>query len=182
MNPLNKLANHPRIQAMTEKKVIFDAEYISNAGRLLKRARTNYFIKRGIKVCLRCQCEANVVISYRSKAEHPSTIHVDAFALTESHMKMMTLDHICPKSLGGKNMTSNYQLMCSKCNGNRGNILRKAEVRMILEDPDRYIGRNPRSIYFKRLVQRQFPDIYWEFKDLIDDRCYCPQLAPLVVI
>jgi len=33
----------------------------------------------------------------------------------------MTVDHITPKSLGGKNNYFNLQLMCSPCNHKKGN-------------------------------------------------------------
>lgn len=36
----------------------------------------------------------------------------------------ITVDHIKPKSLGGKNTLENYQTMCFECNVNKGNTLR----------------------------------------------------------
>lgn len=36
---------------------------------------------------------------------------------------LMTKDHILPKSLGGKDHLSNYQTMCTVCNGKKSNRL-----------------------------------------------------------
>lgn len=33
----------------------------------------------------------------------------------------LTIDHIIPKSKGGKSVPDNYQTLCSACNGLRGN-------------------------------------------------------------
>lgn len=33
----------------------------------------------------------------------------------------MTIDHILPKSKGGPNELSNYQMLCTVCNRNKGN-------------------------------------------------------------
>lgn len=42
--------------------------------------------------------------------------------LSEDGMEI-TIDHIKPKSLGGKNTIENYQTMCLECNVNKGNTL-----------------------------------------------------------
>lgn len=42
--------------------------------------------------------------------------------LSEDDMEI-TIDHIKPKSLGGKDTLENYQTMCLECNVNKGNTL-----------------------------------------------------------
>jgi hypothetical protein len=42
--------------------------------------------------------------------------------LSEDGMEI-TIDHIKPKSLGGRNVIENYQTMCLECNVNKGNTL-----------------------------------------------------------
>jgi 5-methylcytosine-specific restriction endonuclease McrA len=38
--------------------------------------------------------------------------------------KVLTIDHIIPLSLGGKNEIDNYQTLCRKCNMAKGNRIR----------------------------------------------------------
>lgn len=38
-----------------------------------------------------------------------------------SNEHLMTIDHIIPKSKGGKNHIDNYQIMCASCNSKKGN-------------------------------------------------------------
>lgn len=44
----------------------------------------------------------------------------ESVVLTENVPKQATIDHIIPISLGGPDILSNMQLMCSQCNGNKG--------------------------------------------------------------
>ena len=41
---------------------------------------------------------------------------------------LMTKDHIIPKSYGGTNNKANYQVMCTKCNGKKGNGYTKEDA------------------------------------------------------
>ena len=57
-------------------------------------------------------------------AERSGQIHVDLYAYNaRGDRVLMTVDHIMPKSKGGKNELSNYQPMCAPCNHKKGNKL-----------------------------------------------------------
>lgn len=43
--------------------------------------------------------------------------HIDLYS---EDMTMITIDHIMPKSKGGKNTIDNYQLLCKPCNELKG--------------------------------------------------------------
>lgn len=43
--------------------------------------------------------------------------HLNLYGITEDGKEMMlTKDHVIPKSKGGKNHISNYQVLCERCN------------------------------------------------------------------
>ena len=49
-------------------------------------------------------------------------LHLDLYSiLPDGSERLMTIDHILPKSKGGPNELSNYQMLCTVCNRNKGN-------------------------------------------------------------
>ena len=46
-------------------------------------------------------------------------------AIPDGKMRMMTKDHIIPRSKGGQNCMENYQPMCTRCNGQKGDKISK---------------------------------------------------------
>lgn len=75
--------------------------------------RLTVFYHKGLK-CSSCDKVGKYVI----EAKDPGGgIHIDVY--TES-LELMTVDHIIPKAKGGKNILTNYQPMCNKCNSKKG--------------------------------------------------------------
>jgi len=48
--------------------------------------------------------------------------HFNMYAETKDGLRLMTKDHIVPKAQGGKDILSNYQTMCCKCNEFKGSM------------------------------------------------------------
>ncbi len=81
----------------------------------------------GVINCCKCGCSATHVVTW--KHENENYWHIDYFAQRpDGSMKMMTKDHILPKSLGGTNQLTNLRAMCRTCNGNRGNTVTNREM------------------------------------------------------
>jgi len=49
--------------------------------------------------------------------------HLDLYSDVGNESHMLTIDHVHPKSKGGKNELENYQLMCKICNEDKGDIV-----------------------------------------------------------
>ena len=47
--------------------------------------------------------------------------HFNLYGIKDNKEIMLTKDHIIPKSEGGKNILSNYQILCVICNQIKGN-------------------------------------------------------------
>ena len=69
---------------------------------------------KGVK-CVTCPRTGHV---WRLEENHGNGAHLNLYTIDG---RMMTKDHIHPKSLGGKDVLDNYQPMCDVCNKNKGN-------------------------------------------------------------
>ena len=79
--------------------------------------RLRVFKKKGLK-CVNCNIVGSFVALYKDDA---GAIHLDLYAKDENGNDiLMTIDHIIPKSKGGKNHIDNLNPMCCKCNFKKG--------------------------------------------------------------
>lgn len=77
--------------------------------------RLRVFKEKGFN-CKICNIEGDNV--KLTKSDNGS-IHLDLY----SGNRLMTIDHIIPKSKGGNNHINNLEPMCCECNFKKGNIL-----------------------------------------------------------
>jgi 5-methylcytosine-specific restriction endonuclease McrA len=100
-------------------------------GDLIKMDSQRYFLfKRDGCKCVTCGVEgtffrkerdANFNHKQGNKTIEPR-FHFNLYAITESGEEVMiTKDHIIPKSKGGPDIMSNYQVMCYTCNQDKKN-------------------------------------------------------------
>jgi hypothetical protein len=85
---------------------------------------SNNNIKKYIKLILRDGCRCNNVNCNKigtkigvAKESHDKV----SYKLYTDDGEMLTVDHVIPKSKGGQNNLSNYQLLCRECNFLKGN-------------------------------------------------------------
>ena len=77
-------------------------------------------IKRDGNKCVQCK----IVPEYFALGKDKSgRWHLDLYSDVDNETHMLTIDHVYPKSKGGKNEIENYQLMCKICNEDKGNIV-----------------------------------------------------------
>jgi len=61
---------------------------------------------------------------YLERTSPDIRFHFNLYAIDESGQeRMITKDHIVPKSKGGKDTIDNYQTMCKECNERKGNLM-----------------------------------------------------------
>lgn len=79
--------------------------------------------------------------------KNESRPHLNLYADTKGGWRMMTQDHIFPKSKGGSNEMSNLQTMCSACNQSKADKV-----------PDEYctVFGNPKGLDERRLRVARF--------------------------
>jgi len=96
-----------------EDLIEFDGDMIHmNSGRY------HTFAEKGLK-CVTCGIEGKY---FAKESDQLPRYHFNLYALDDEGKEiLMTKDHVIPRSKGGKDEVSNYQTMCSKCNGNKGN-------------------------------------------------------------
>ena len=72
--------------------------------------------------CVACGLKANCYILERENAS--DTWHFNLYHVSEDGKEtLFTKDHIIPASKGGRNVLSNYQTMCERCNTKKADSL-----------------------------------------------------------
>jgi 5-methylcytosine-specific restriction endonuclease McrA len=59
---------------------------------------------------------------FRAGSKIPSA-HFNLYAEEDGKFRLMTKDHIIPKSKGGANHLDNLQTMCDRCNHRKGDTM-----------------------------------------------------------
>ena len=81
-------------------------------------------IASGQTSCVACGIKGHHFYLERHSNDKVSKYSLNLYALMESGSeRMLTWDHMVPKSLGGSNKLVNAQCMCDKCNRAKGNNL-----------------------------------------------------------
>lgn len=87
--------------------------------------RYDNFFLHGTK-CVSCGLEGKYfwLETPKSAKDRDNQWHFNLYGVDENgNERMLTKDHIVPKSRGGKNWIGNYQTMCERCNLLKGNSL-----------------------------------------------------------
>lgn len=114
--------------------------------------------------------------------------HFNFYAIYKNDLLLMTKDHIIPKSVGGEDIHSNYQTMCSLCNNLKGHsnltleslrklrkvydknvdVKTKKELHLILEETSNRLSR-------KKISKIE------TFPNYLEVRCdlFCHQISPV---
>lgn len=77
--------------------------------------RLKVFYKKGLTCALCGKVHGSYLGAYKDSS---GGVHIDVYS---SDHKMMNVDHIVPKSLGGKSNIDNLQPSCEECNAIKGN-------------------------------------------------------------
>lgn len=108
---LNKKAYVPDL----EVKIV-----VNNFTYLVKKGRLKYklFLRDGL-TCVQCGKTANkCFLEMTQDVTNVASFNFYRIVSGENEL-LFTVDHILPKSLGGKSALENYQIMCRDCNLNK---------------------------------------------------------------
>lgn len=96
--------------------VVFDGDPID-----MESQRYILFKMQG-PVCCKCHLVGTYFAKERTIGQNATRWHFNLYGINKDGRHVLfTKDHIIPKSLGGKNHLSNYQVMCQICNNEKGN-------------------------------------------------------------
>ena len=85
--------------------------------------RYQLYAEKGCK-CVRCDVVGTYFALERGINDPNGKFHLNLYAtMPGGGERMMTKDHILPRSKGGKNRLENYQPMCSRCNHSKADKL-----------------------------------------------------------
>lgn len=94
-----------------------------NGLKVKMNSQRYYLFKEKGVACIKCG-----IIGTHFKLKKELNQNKGHFNLFTDSGIMMTKDHIIPKSLGGSDTFKNYQVMCSKCNSEKDNLITKEEL------------------------------------------------------
>lgn len=95
-------------------KYVFKKEYpLERISSFKEHKRMKVFYHKGFK-CATCKEYGTRLILGVDKTGRQ---HIDVYT---ENLKLMTVDHIFPKALGGNNDMENLQPMCLACNSKKG--------------------------------------------------------------
>lgn len=91
-------------------------------GYRMKTSERYKLFSRDELVCVHCGQKASFWASQKFRRDKGKKTHLNLYGINKSgETIMLTKDHIVPKSHGGTDEVENYQIMCSKCNLEKGN-------------------------------------------------------------
>jgi 5-methylcytosine-specific restriction endonuclease McrA len=108
---LSKEYSIEEIEALAGEEFFLDPD----TNRRIKLRRANYYNQIGYECANEgCSTTGSKYILGIGKA---GDLHLDLYGIdSEGDLHMITIDHIKPKSKGGRNHIENYQTMCKVCN------------------------------------------------------------------
>ena len=94
-------------------------------GDFIKITSDRLFVFKQSHICCECGIVGRFFVKEKSSPKDVS-FHMSLYAIDNNgDERLMTKDHIVPKSLGGKNHPSNYRTLCVKCNLEKGNGIQR---------------------------------------------------------
>lgn len=92
---------------------------------------------RGQRIkCWNCSCVADRWIVSKGRNDLRSSPVLNLYGTTKrGEVRLMTRDHIIPKSLGGVDLNENLRPGCEVCNGDRGNSVNKRDLAFMNTHP-----------------------------------------------
>jgi len=97
---------------------IFSIKEVFSYTQFKNQKRVDYFKKKGT-VCVSCGC---VGIHFALELFENGRMAINLYGINSDGVeRLMTKDHIIPKSKDGSNDLKNLQTMCYECNSKKGN-------------------------------------------------------------
>jgi len=97
----------------------------------------------------RCQDCKEVATYFAMGKDNGGYWHLDLYSKREGEHYMFTIDHIHPKSKGGKNHIDNYQLLCKVCNEDKSDTVTSKDTKTPKQSTDtfNYINKKLQSLH-----------------------------------
>lgn len=116
---LSKVMQRDPASGERHPRVNFDGDMIK-----MDSQRYILFKKKGC-TCVKCGLVGTFFAKERNGVEE--NYHFNLYGIKDGREVMLTKDHIMPKSKGGKNVISNYNVMCIECNREKADIVEGAD-------------------------------------------------------
>lgn len=139
---------------------------IKNKKYTVRMNSHRYFLFRENNICVSCGLQGDRFVLEKPPGDtYP---HFNLYGVENDSYVLMTKDHVFPKCLGGKDHHSNYQTMCSICNGLKGHdqipIHVIKQLRTFLNENKLKITRKQLYASLESIKQNYFSNIHNKIK------------------
>jgi len=104
------------ISLSNQKIVIIDGYRIRN------KEKYSLFLRHGLK-CKCCGSRAIFAMIEKDENCKNGLFHLVIYTRKGNEEEKLTIDHIIPRALNGEDNEENYQVLCEKCNREKGDKL-----------------------------------------------------------
>lgn len=131
--------NSPEWRSVTERN--YDGYKVR-----MSSGRYRLFKEKGT-ICITCGFEGTYFALEKHKKGGGTRYHFNCYGKdADGNERMITKDHIIPRSLGGPDHLYNYQPMCDRCNAEKENGYYTLDPISIMDDVDRLIHGLPPKV------------------------------------
>jgi len=103
--------------------------YMDLFGVRAKMGSLRYDVFANNASCVKCGITGTFMALEKSYGQKTDSFHFNLYAVLPSGQeRLMTKDHIIPRSKGGSDGIENLQTMCTKCNGKKADKLEEKHV------------------------------------------------------
>lgn len=134
MSCSGRMLDEPHLSYEEVMEMIDTGEQVLHGYRV-KTHSLRYKTFRKSRCCVACGLEGSFFALHKSDcpSEPEDRAHLQFWAaLPDGNLRLMTKDHIIPKSRGGGDHLKNMQTMCSRCNTEKGSRSEGQQVEDLL--------------------------------------------------
>ena len=133
-NPISRAIRLSLDEGLDMIKQVSNNRRVTVLGKYLmpKKSRRLSLFENGHLFCCKCGLEGKHWYIEKDLRDPSSHFSLQFYGFDKNGVeRMLTWDHIIPKSLGGNDSLNNGQIMCHPCNRDKSNTISEDDIKML---------------------------------------------------